>query len=94
MSQQNPPLRLSKSVRRRLLAVAKDQLRDPNQVLNLLLDWALTQRELLGFDLATLLKVNLSVLDDPAAASEPWNHVISGDVDEAPDGTFRRLVVR
>ena len=36
-------------------------MRDPSQIINVLLDWALRQRGLTGLDISTLDRVNLSV---------------------------------
>jgi len=85
-------LRIHNTIREELIAAAKDEQRHPNQMLNALLEWALEQRELLGFDISKLSKVHLSVRDD--ADEEPWNHVVSGKLLEDGDGNLQKLIVR
>lgn len=85
-------LKLSKSVGQELLETAADEIRQPDEMLNLLVSWVLLQKRLLSFDTSRLLKVNLSVSD--VDLPEPWNHVVSGEWEAGEDGTFRRLIVR
>jgi len=86
-------LRIYKEVREELLAAAKDELRHPNVMLNVLLAWALKQRDLLSFDLSKLVKVHLSLVQE-AADKEPWNNVVSGLLEEDAAGNLTRMIVR
>ena len=75
-------LRIHKDVRSEIIAAAKDERRQPDVMLNVLLAWALEQREILGFDLSKLCKVHLSVSNvaPEQDLDEPWNHVVSGEL--------------
>jgi hypothetical protein len=91
-------LRIIREVHEDLVAAAKEEKRDPSVMLNVLLAWALEQRDLLGFDIAKLFKVHLSIDEafQGESLDEPWNYVVSGKLSGGDDGDwlFERLRVR
>lgn len=76
-----------------IVTVAQLEMREPQQVLDLLLGWALRQQRLLDFDVGTLDRIDLSASDRLFDWDENTECVVSGEW-QAADGTLSRLLVR
>ena len=88
-----PNLALNEKFCGEILTVAQMETRDPQQVLDVLLGWALRQHRLLDLDVRTLDRVNLSASDYLFDWDDKTKCVISGEW-RAADGTISRLMVR
>ena len=84
---------LNHELRGQVVMVAQLEMREPQQVLDMLLGWALRQHRLLDFDVGTLDRVDLSVSDYPFDWDDQTECVVSGEW-QAADGTLSRLLVR